>query len=97
MIHHGDMLEIMRSIVVGSISVQVSIARNALQKVFQHLRHVLLLVVIIVKNLVTFQTVVMTLGSIGLGIKRVRVAMIICIGRGVFVGRGGAEVLVSLH
>jgi len=98
MILHGIIImENIQSIVVMSISIQVSIARNSLQKVFQHLRHVLLLVVIFVQNLVTFQTVVMTLGSIGLGIKRVRVVMIICIGVGVFVGGGGAGVLVSLH
>ena len=81
MIHHGDGRGKVQSIVVMSISVQVGIAQKSLQKVFQHLRHVLLLVVIVLQNLVTFQTVVMNLGSFGGQnvVESGRFAMIFCI------------------
>ena len=94
-IHHGDMLKIVKSIVVGSISIQVNIAQNPQQKVFLHLKHVLLLVAIFEQKLVTFQDVMMTLGSDGGQnvVESGRFVMIICIS----MLKGGAETLVSIR
>ena len=58
MILHGGMREKIGNIVVGYLATQANVAL-CLQEAYQHLRHALLLVVILAQKLVTFQNVIM--------------------------------------